>query len=88
MKGLSKPLLLILVLILIVGLIMGALAYKPDINTSTYEELVTINGIGEVLGERVSLYLNQNPNADVEDLLNVKGIGEKRLELIKKEWSD
>ena len=73
-------------MILVVTLVFASFSYKPDIETATYEELININGIGEVLAERVSSYLTQYPECEIEDLDCIPGIGEKRIELISKEW--
>lgn len=54
-------------------------------NTLDKEELMKIDGIGEVYAERILEYRNKNGLfKNVEELLNVKGIGEKKLEKIKK----
>ncbi len=57
---------------------------KIPINTATEKELETIPGIGPVLASRIVEYRREHgPFASYEDLLNVKGIGEKILEKIK-----
>ena len=39
-----------------------------------------LNGVGEVLAERIIRYREENgPFTSVEDLMNVQGVGEKRL---------
>jgi DNA uptake protein ComE-like DNA-binding protein len=59
---------------------------KPPISEATAQEIQTINGIGEVLSERVVSYLDANPNADIEDLEAVKGIGPEKVKLLRKEF--
>ena len=55
-----------------------------DINTATMEELQTIPGIGESYAARIIEYRNAHGGFEYEsDLLNVEGIGEKKLEKIK-----
>ncbi len=54
-----------------------------NLNTATKEELMTINGIGEIISERIIEYAQTIGFSSVDDLLNVKGIGEKTLEKIR-----
>ena len=57
---------------------------KININTATAEQLTLLPGIGEVTANAIVAYRTANGNfASDEDILNVKGIGEKTLEKIK-----
>ncbi len=62
------------------------LAGKLNINTATITELISLNGIGETIAKRIVDYrYDIGLFNTVEDLLNVDGIGESKLEAIKEE---
>jgi len=55
-----------------------------NINTATIEEFQMLPGIGEATAKNIVEYRKVNgPFQSVDDLLKVKGIGEKRLKDIK-----
>jgi competence protein ComEA len=55
-----------------------------DVNQASEEELALVPGIGKVMARRIIEFREQNgPFARVEDLLKVKGIGEKSLEKLR-----
>jgi len=57
---------------------------KVNINTATQEQLMSLKGIGESYAQRIIEYREKNgPFQAPEDLLKVKGIGDKTLEAIK-----
>ncbi len=57
---------------------------KVDINKATAEELQRIPGIGAVMSLRILEYRERNGNfTRNEELLEVEGIGEKKLAAIK-----
>lgn len=55
-----------------------------NINTASVEQLMTLNGIGDVKAKAIVNYRNENGSfSSVDELLNVSGIGEKTLEKIR-----
>lgn len=64
---------------------VAALA-KVNINTAAVDELSSLPGIGQAKAEAITKYRQQNGNfKTVEDITNVKGIGDKMLKKIKTE---
>jgi len=55
---------------------------KPiDLNKATETELMTIPGIGKVMAQRIVTFRTEHgPFERVDDLLKIKGIGEKSLQ--------
>ena len=57
---------------------------RIHINSATAGELEQLPGVGPVLAGRIASYRDENgPFATVEDLLNVPGIGEGKLETLR-----
>ncbi|MDJ0954194.1 MAG: ComEA family DNA-binding protein [Acidimicrobiia bacterium] len=66
----------------------GSAAIADDgrvrINTATAAQLEELPGVGPVLAGRIAAYRNEHgPFATVEDLLDVPGIGEGKLETLR-----
>ena len=58
-------------------------SFGININTADLQRLEELPGVGPVIAQRILDYRQLNgPFAQVEDLLQVKGIGEKTLEKI------
>lgn len=60
------------------GIILAAA--RVEINTASLKELDTLTGIGPAIAQRI---IDARPYSSVDDLRNVKGIGEKTLQEIK-----
>lgn len=57
---------------------------KIDINVAPAEVFATFPGIGDVLAQRIVSYREEHgPFASVDDLLNVEGIGENKLNAMR-----
>ena len=54
-----------------------------NINIASKDELMTLNGIGEVMAERIIEYRTGNRFKNKEDIMSVKGIGSGIYEKIK-----
>lgn len=54
-----------------------------NINTATADELKQLNGIGDVIAARIVEYAQTVGFKTIEDIKNVKGIGDKKFENIK-----
>ncbi|MCT4606349.1 MAG: helix-hairpin-helix domain-containing protein [Marinisporobacter sp.] len=59
---------------------------KVNINTASKNELESLNGVGEVLAERIVQYRETKGRFhEVEDIMKVSGVGDKKYEMIKEE---
>jgi len=70
---------LLLLLVFSFTMLFGAI----NINTATKEELMTLKGVGEATAENIIEYRKANKFKTIEDIKNVKGIGDKKFEAIK-----
>ena len=62
----------------------SATAAPINLNTATQAQLETLPGVGAAMAQRILEYRQKNGNfKKVEDLMNVKGIGEKAFLKLK-----
>lgn len=63
----------------------GAMAAKAppaapvDLNKASVQELMTIPGVGQTKAQAIVAYRQATPFASTDELVNVKGIGDKML---------
>ncbi len=81
--------------VLVLGLVLapsGALAQKAkapstekvNLNTATEEQLVTLPGVGPAMAKRIIEHRTKvGKFTKIEEILNVKGIGEKKFQRMK-----
>lgn len=54
-----------------------------DINNASFDELIKLNGIGDYLAGQIITYREENGGfRNIEEIINVSGIGEKTFDLI------
>ncbi len=74
----------ILLLFLLVPPTLGEESPKIDLNTPTLSQLDSLPGIGPVIAERIlELREKSGPYKRIEDLMNIRGIGEKKFLKLK-----
>jgi len=56
---------------------------KININTAAKEELVTLTKVGDKIADRIIEYRKAHPFVKPEDIMNVKGVGQKVFDVNK-----
>ncbi len=74
----------ILIPLLLIPMVKGEEIPKIDLNTATLSQLDSLPGIGPVIAERIlELREKSGPYKRIEDLMNIRGIGEKKFLKLK-----
>ncbi len=69
------------------ALMLSVSLWAVNINTASIEELSTLPGIGQSTAEKIVKYRKDHKFEKTSDLMEVKGIGQKKFEKIKTELS-
>jgi len=71
----------------ILGLLMSVQLFAVNLNTASVEELSALKGIGSSTAEKIVQYRKKHKFEKIEDLMSIKGIGQKKYDSIKNELS-
>lgn len=83
-SGLAIALALLMQTGVVVAATKAAPAGKVDLNKATVEQLTTLPGIGPAIAARIVQHREkQGAFGSVEELMNVRGIGEKSFEKLR-----
>ena len=71
----------------VAALMLSVSLWAVNINTASIEELSTLPGIGKTTAEKIVEYRKGHKFHKTSELMNIKGIGEKKFEKIKAKLS-
>lgn len=70
---------LLMALLFLISFAFGAV----NLNTATKKELMTLDGIGSKKADNIIQYREKTPFKTIDDIKNIKGIGDKLFDKIK-----
>lgn len=71
----------------ILGLMISVQLFAVNLNTASAEELGSLKGIGSSTAAKIVQYRKNHKFKSTEDIMKVKGIGQKKFDSIKSELS-
>lgn len=85
MKTITKVMTVMAVAVALVLLVSSAYSTegKININTASKQELMTLKYVGEATAEKIIEYRKVHPFEVPEDIMKVKGVGQKTFEANK-----
>ena len=73
--------------VFVVAILMSVQLFAVNLNTANVDELSALKGIGESTASKIVQYRTEHKFKSIEELMKVKGIGQKKFDLIKKDLS-
>ena len=84
MKEMRRGLVALLLVLGLASTVWAEAGTRVDLNNASQKQLETLPGIGPALAERIVQHRTKNGDfRRVEELMNVKGIGEKKFLRLK-----
>ena len=79
MGKIKRSLIFVMAVLLLASFCQPVMAGKGkiNINTASTKELTKLNGVGDKMAVRIIEYRKAHPFEKIEELMNVKGIGQK-----------
>lgn len=71
---------------IVTALILLLIFYKPPIENASINELKEINGIGPMKAAIIEKYYDQCPEASIDSIEDIDGIGEKTVDKLKEKY--
>ena len=72
---------------IVLGLMLSTQLFAVNLNTASAEELSSLKGIGSGTASKIIKYRQEHKFSSIEDVMQVKGIGQKKFDSIKKDLS-
>jgi competence protein ComEA len=74
-------------LVFVLGMLMSMQLFAVNLNTANAEELSALKGVGESTAQKIIEYRSTHKFSSIEEVMKIKGIGQKKFDAIKKDLS-